>query len=233
MLPWTPPASVYGAELHLSAHTLSWWVNASSLAAVRRSWSGGGAVARVTWAGTAWKLALILLVDGHGRPGGIRFLRGPASLHGLCWDVIAAFCRMLVGHCYCVGRTLYGGTFGARHTLCLVRAGEVYFYGKLFGGTRPVVVGGVKRFWDHNRYHISSFGAATVITLSVLDTKGSVSSVPGTLSAVVTAGDDMAACLVYSPLPSDGLVVRFFVGRAASTCCWLLWCWWDASPGWL
>ena len=57
---------------------------------------------------------------------------------------------------------------------------------------------------------------ATVITLSVLDTKGSVSSVPGTLSAVVTAGDDMAACLVYSPLPSDGLVVRFFsVGGAA------------------
>ena len=43
---------------------------------------------------------------------------------------------------------VYGGAFGA---------GEVSFYGKLFGGTRPVVVGGVKRFWDHNRYHISGF----------------------------------------------------------------------------
>ena len=116
-------------------------------------------MARVTWAGTAWKLALIDLVDGHGRPGGSdvfgRTWFSSCSMvvgryllpFAVCWwDIVTALAvRCMVGR-------LVLGTLSA-----WVRAGEVYFYGKLFGGTRPVVVGGVKRFWDHNRYHISGF----------------------------------------------------------------------------
>ena len=72
--------------------------------------------------------------------------------------LFAAFCRVLWRDIVtalavrCMVGRLVLGTLSA-----WVRAGEVYFYGKLFGGTRPVVVGGVKRFWDHNRYHISGF----------------------------------------------------------------------------
>ena len=85
------------------------------------------------------------------------FLRDPGSLRAPCWDVLLPFAvcwwdiiTALAVRCM-VGRLVLG-TLSA-----WVRAGEVYFYGKLFGGTRPVVVGGVKRFWDHNRYHISGF----------------------------------------------------------------------------
>ena len=91
------------------ARTQSWWVNASSLAAVRRSWSGGGAVARVTWAGTAWKLALIDPVDGHGRPGGSELFCENQVLFVLLVGTLLLPCRMLlVGHYRTVGRLLLG-----------------------------------------------------------------------------------------------------------------------------